>query len=101
MLPTLQELADKRAKAVIVLTAGFGATINYVMEHASSRGLSFGTIINLENSIKLGVEDLLEMYDHDYGPQNAKILALYMESVKKPEKLLRHAQSLSSKGCTL
>lgn len=161
VLPTIKDLAEKGAKAVIVLTAGFGekdeagkaieqemlsiaekvgmaligpncsgfltptykgkfagiiptipgnqidfisgsgATVDYVMEHASSRGLSFGTVINLGNSIQLGVEDLLEMYDQNYGPDSARILMLYIESIKKPGKILRHAQNLARKGCIL
>ncbi len=161
VLPTIKDLAEKGAKVVIVLTAGFGekddagkaieqemlsiaesvgmaligpncsgfltptykgkfagiiptipgnqvdfisgsgATVDYVMEHASSRGLSFGTVINLGNSIQLGVEDLLEMYDQNYGPESARILMLYIESIKKPGKILRHAQSLAKKGCIL
>ncbi|MFW2368032.1 MAG: acetate--CoA ligase family protein [Desulforhopalus sp.] len=81
--------------------SGSGATVDYVMEHASTRGLSFGTVINLGNSIQLGVEDLLEMYDHNYNRENNHILMLYMEAIKKPGKLLRHARSLVSKGCAL
>lgn len=161
VLPAITDLAEKGAKAVIVLTAGFGekdeagkalesemlalaeqagmaligpncsgfltpsykgkfagiiptipgnkvdfisgsgATVDYVMECGASRGLSFGTVINLGNSIQLGVEDFLEMYDRSYGAENAQILMLYMESVKKPIKLLRHAQNLTKKGCNL
>jgi acyl-CoA synthetase (NDP forming) len=81
--------------------SGSGATVDYVMEHASTRGLSFGTVINLGNSIQLGVEDLLEMYDQNYNRENNHILMLYMEAIKKPGKLLRHARSLVNKGCAL
>jgi acetyltransferase len=81
--------------------SGSGATVDYVMERASSRGLSFGTVINLGNSVQMGVEDLLAMHDLNYDPQSARILMLYMESVKKPAKLLRHACSLAGKGCAL
>ncbi|MCP3890964.1 MAG: CoA-binding protein [Desulfobulbaceae bacterium] len=81
--------------------SGSGATVDYVMEHASTRGLSFGTVINLGNSIQLGVEDLLEMYDQNYNRDNSHILMLYMEAIKKPGKLLRHARSLVGKGCAL
>ena len=81
--------------------SGSGATVDYVMERASSRGLSFGTVINLGNSVQMGVEDLLELHDLNYAPGSAPILLLYMESVKKPAKLLRHARSLAGKGCTL
>jgi acetyltransferase len=81
--------------------SGSGATVDYVMENASTRGLSFGTVINLGNSIQLGVEDLLEMYDQNYSPENSHILMLYMETIKKPDKLLHHARSLVNKGCAL
>ncbi len=81
--------------------SGSGATVDYVMERGSSRGLSFGTVINLGNSVQMGVEDLLELHDLNYAPDSAPILMLYMESVKKPAKLLRHARSLTGKGCTL
>ena len=81
--------------------SGSGATVDYVMERASSRGLSFGTVINLGNSVQMGVEDLLELHDLNYGPASAPILMLYMESVKKPAKLLRHGRSLVGKGCVL
>jgi acyl-CoA synthetase (NDP forming) len=81
--------------------SGSGATVDYVMERASSRGLSFGTVINLGNSVQMGVEDLLELHDLNYSRASAPVLMLYMESVKKPAKLLRHARSLVDKGCAI
>jgi acyl-CoA synthetase (NDP forming) len=81
--------------------SGSGATVDYVMECGSIRGLSFGTVINLGNSVQMGVEDLLQLHDQNYGPESARILMLYMESVKKPAKLLRHARGLVRKGCIL
>lgn len=81
--------------------SGSGATVDYVMENGTTRGLSFGTVINLGNSIMLSVEDMVEMYDLNYGPDSAKILLLYMEAVQKPKKLLTHARNLVSKGCSI
>ncbi|MHC1743168.1 MAG: acetate--CoA ligase family protein [Syntrophobacteraceae bacterium] len=81
--------------------SGSGATVDYVMEQATGRGLSFGSVVNLGNSIQMGVEDLLALYDEHYGPEHARILMLYMESVRKPGMLLRHARSLIRKGCML
>ena len=81
--------------------SGSGATVDYVMERASSRGLSFGTVINLGNSVQMGVEDLLELHDRHFGPDCAPILMLYMESVRKPAKLLHHAKNLAARGCAL
>ena len=81
--------------------SGSGATVDYVMECASVRGLSFGTVLNLGNSIQLSVEDLLELYDEHYEKGSDKILMLYMETVRKPKKLLTHAASLNRKGCSV
>ncbi len=81
--------------------SGSGATVDYVMECAEGRGLSFGTVINLGNSAQMGVEDLVQLYDDNYGPDCARILLLYMEAIKKPRLLLHHAKSLANKGCVL
>lgn len=81
--------------------SGSGAMVDYVMERASSRGLSFGTIINLGNSVQMGVEDLVQMHDENYDKDSARILMIYMEAINKPKKLLHHARSLASKGCSL
>jgi acetyltransferase len=83
------------------IISGSGATVDYVMERGHNRGLSFGNVINLGNSIQVGVEDLVQLYDDNYGPDSARILMLYMESIKKPAKLLRHAGSLVDKGCAI
>lgn len=83
------------------LISGSGATVDYIMESATTRGLSFGTVVNLGNSAMLGVEDIVALYDENYGPHCARILMLYMESLKKPAKLLVHARSLAQKGCSL
>ena len=83
------------------IISGSGATVDYVMEIADGRGLSFGTVVNLGNSIQYSVEDLVQMVDEHYGPQNARILFLYMESMKNPARLLAHAQRLVKKGCAI
>lgn len=87
-------------KAVDIIS-GSGATVDYIMEQADRRGLSFGMVINLGNSIQYGVEDLIKMYDEQYGPENARVLLIYMESVKKPKMLLEHAGNLIRKGCAI
>jgi len=81
--------------------SGSGAMVDYVMERATTRGLSFGNVANLGNSVQIGVEDLLQLYDENYAADNARIVLLYLESLSKPAKLLRHARSLARKGCTL
>ncbi len=160
VLDSLQALADKGARAVIILTAGFGetgeegkaaeqkilelanhhrmtivgpncsgfltpaysgkfagiipklipgqidfvsgsgATVDYLMEGAVNRGLRFSNVVNMGNSIQMGVEDVLELLDENHGTDSSKIILLYMESILKPQKLLKHVRSLTSKGCT-
>ncbi len=88
-------------KGSVDFISGSGATVDYVMEQANFRGLSFSNVVNLGNSIQKGVEDILAMEDDHFDEESAPILLLYMEQVKKPEKLLRHARSLTRKGCTI
>ncbi|MBN2062492.1 MAG: acetate--CoA ligase family protein [Deltaproteobacteria bacterium] len=88
-------------KRSIDIVSGSGATVDYLMEQATFRGLAFSNVVNMGNSIQLCVEDVIEMLDENYGPESAPIMIVYMESLKKPEKLLVHARSLTRKGCTL
>ncbi|MBU1567135.1 MAG: acetate--CoA ligase family protein [Proteobacteria bacterium] len=94
-------IVPKLPGGAVDFISGSGATVDYVMECAVGRGLSFGTVINLGNSVQMGVEDLVQLHDQNYGSDCARILLLYMEAVKKPQLLLRHASSLSKKGCLL
>ncbi|WDP92330.1 MAG: acetate--CoA ligase family protein [Desulfobacter sp.] len=83
------------------VVSGSGATVDYLMEQAGARGIRFSHVVNLGNSIQLGVEDMLGLLDGNHGPRSAKIILLYLEAVGKPGKLLAHARSLIRKGCTL
>ena len=94
-------LIPKLKKSQIDIISGSGATVDYLMEQASIRGLSFSNVVNMGNSIQAGVEDILQLVDENYGPENSKLILMYMESVKKPLKLLKHARSLTKKGCTI
>jgi acyl-CoA synthetase (NDP forming) len=94
LIPTLK-------KGSVDFISGSGATVDYVMEQANFRGLSFSNVVNLGNSIQTGVEDILAMVDDHFDKNSAPILMLYMEQVKKPDKLLKHARSLTRKGCTI
>jgi len=81
--------------------SGSGATVDLVMEQAVLRGLSFCNVVNVGNSIQTGVEDLIALYDENYGIDGSPILLIYLESLKKPGLLLRHARSLTRKGCAI
>ncbi len=94
-------LIPKLKKGQIDIISGSGATVDYIMEQATMRGLSFSNVVNMGNSIQIGVEDILELVDENFGPENSNLILMYMESVKKPQKLLKHARSLTGKGCTI
>jgi len=81
--------------------SGSGATVDLVMEQAVLRGLSFCNVVNVGNSIQIGVEDLIALYDENYGTEGSPILMLYLESLKKPGLLLKHARALTEKGCAI
>jgi len=94
-------IIPKVKKGAVDFISGSGATVDYVMEQATNRGLSFSNLVNLGNSIQMGVEDILGMVDENHGPDSAPIIMLYMELVKDPAKLLYHARSLTRKGCSI
>jgi acetyltransferase len=79
-----------------------GATGVFIVDLCIVRGLPFSSIYAVGNSAQLGVEDILEYMDETFDPlTSSKVKLLYMENVKKPQKLLKHAQSLISKGCKI
>ncbi|MEN6615413.1 MAG: acetate--CoA ligase family protein [Syntrophorhabdus sp.] len=81
--------------------SGSGATVDLVMEQADLRGLSFCNVVNVGNSIQIGVEDLIALYDDNYGEEGSPILFVYLENLRKPRIFLNHARSLTQKGCTI
>jgi acyl-CoA synthetase (NDP forming) len=93
-------IPDLRQRSVDFIS-GSGATVDLVMEQAVQRGLSFGTVVNVGNSAQTGVEDLLALYDENYDRAGAPILMLYVEVLKKPGLLLRHARELTRKRCSI
>ncbi len=85
----------------IDLVTGSGALMDFVVEQAATRGVAFSNTVNVGNSMQMGIEDILELLDENFGPDSARIQMLYVERLDKPGKLLRHARSLTRKGCTL
>ncbi len=85
----------------IDIISGSGATADFLVELAIGRGLPLSSMFTVGNAAQVGVEDIIGMMDEWFGPGSASVKALYMESVKKPQKLLRHARSLIAKGCSI
>lgn len=82
--------------------SGSGATAAFIMEAGIAKGLSFSSIFSVGNSAQLGVEDLLEHLDTTFDAEHSsKVKLLYIETINKPQKLLKHAQSLIQKGCKI
>lgn len=82
--------------------SGSGATAVFIMELGIPNGLSFASVYSVGNSAQTGVEEILEYMDITFDPEKSpKVKLLYLEKIDKPEKLLKHASSLISKGCRI
>ena len=82
--------------------SGSGATAVFIMESGIPKGLTFSSVFSVGNSAMLGVEDILEYLDATYDPQNSsRVKILYIESIKDPDRLLKHSSSLIRKGCRI
>lgn len=79
-----------------------GATAVFIMESALSKGLTFSSVYSVGNAAQTSVEDVLEYVNENYGGENSpKTVLMYIESIKKPEKFLKNAKELISKGCRI
>lgn len=84
------------------LISSSGATAVFIMEAGIGLGLKFANIYSVGNAAQTCVEDVLEHMDKNYDPANdPKIKLLYLESIKHPKKLLKHASSLIKKGAKI
>ncbi len=79
--------------------SGSGATVDFLCEMATQRGLQFNSLLNVGNSAQTGVTDLLRPYDEAHDEDGAGIKLLYVEVLPRPQEFLNHARSLSLKGC--
>lgn len=82
--------------------SGSGATAVFIMEASIPKGLTFSSVYSVGNSAQLGVEDVLQYLDETFDPATSSLVKiLYVESINKPEMLLKHASSLIRKGCRI
>lgn len=82
------------------LISGSGATVVFIMESGMTKGLTFSEVFSVGNSAQTGVEDVLQFLDETFDPAtSSKVKLLYMENIRKPDLLLKHAASLRRKGC--
>ena len=82
--------------------SGSGATAVFIMESGVPKGLKFSSVFSVGNSAQLGVEEVLKHMDETFNPEtSSKVKLLYVESIDKPDMLLKHASSLIRKGCKI
>jgi len=82
--------------------SGSGATAVFIMESGLQKGLRFNHVFSVGNSAQLGVEDVLQYFDETYREgDSSRVKILYFETIKDPDKLLKHATSLIRKGCAI
>jgi acetate---CoA ligase (ADP-forming) len=84
------------------LISSSGATAVFIMESGIPKGLHFASVFSVGNSAQNGVEEILEFMDDVFNPTTStRVKLLYIESIKNPDKLLKHASSLIRKGCQI
>lgn len=84
------------------LISGSGATALFIMDAGMQKGVKFSSVFSVGNSAQMGIEEVLEYLDESFDPEHSsRIKLLYVESINKPEKLLKHASSLIRKGCRI
>lgn len=92
----------KLDKMGVDFLSGSGATIVFILEAAMQLGLKFASVFSVGNSGVTSIEEVLEYLDETYvHGESSPVKMLYLESVKEPEKLLKHARSLYNKGARI
>ncbi len=82
--------------------SGSGATACFIMEAGIPKGLTFASVFSVGNSAQLGVEEVLQYLDETFDPEtSSKVKLLYIETVNRPDMLLKHSSSLIRKGCRI
>ncbi len=82
--------------------SGSGATAVFTLEAARQSGLTFNSLITVGNSAQIGIEEVLEHWDETHAEgKGSQVKMLYMETVRKPRKFLKHCVSLREKGCRI
>lgn len=82
--------------------SGSGATACFIMEAGIPKGLTFANVYSVGNSAQLGIEDILKHMDETFDPAtDSPVKLLYLETISRPDMLLKHASSLIRKGCRI
>lgn len=85
-----------------ILISGSGATACFIMELGIPKGLTFSGVFSVGNSAQTGVEEVVQYLDESFDPVNSsRVILLYIENIRNPKLLLKHASSLVRKGCKI
>ncbi|MCX6155180.1 MAG: acetate--CoA ligase family protein [Candidatus Kapabacteria bacterium] len=81
---------------------GSGAMAVFIIENAIMMGVPFSSVFSVGNSAQIGVEEVLEHWDHSYiQGESAKVKIMYLEKISNPKKFLDCCRSLINKGCKI
>lgn len=84
------------------LISSSGATAVFIFESAMPKGLAFSSVYSIGNCAQTNAEDILQHLDECYiHGQSSPVKLLYLEAIRDPDKLLKHASSLIRKGCRI
>ena len=84
------------------LVSSSGATAVFLLESGIQQGLKFASVFSVGNSAQVGIEEVLEYMDaHFDASTGSRTKLLYLESIAKPGKFLKHASSLVRKGARI
>ena len=84
------------------LVSSSGATCVFILESALSKGLTFSSVFSVGNAVQTCVEDVVEYLNETYEEgKSPQTILMYIESIKKPQLLLKNARELIGKGCRL
>ena len=79
-----------------------GSTAVFVMEAGMKMGMQFSNIYSVGNAMMIDVEDILEYLDTNFNSDHSsRIIAIYIEQISNPAKLIKHSRSLIRKGCEI
>lgn len=84
-----------------IFISGSGATAVFILESAIDKGLTFSHLITTGNGAGNGIEEFLAWFDEQETPVHPRPVMLYIETIRNPDKFLKHASSLRQKDTPL
>ena len=79
-----------------------GSTAVFIVEAGMEIGLRFSNIYTVGNALQIKVEDFIEYLDVNFDPEkSSKVIMIYIENIGDPQRFIKHARSLRSKGTSI